>query len=359
MMLEIVVKHALGAFLLDAAFTAPAGVTAIFGTSGSGKTSILRSVAGLSPIDQGRIAVTNDVLYDTASGVNVAPHQRRIGYVFQDARLFPHMSVRQNLRFGGTFEEDRTVKLLGLDNILDRRPVNLSGGEQQRVAIGRALMSNPRLLLLDEPLASLDALRKAEVLPYLERLRDEMRLPMLYVSHDLSEVARLATTLVLLDQGQVRCAGPLQAMLSDPKLMPQFGVRAAGSVLRATVAGVDADDALTTLDTSAGQIILPGQLGAVGQKLRLRIIAQDVILAQEAPAKISALNVLPATIARLETGQGPGVAVVLQAGDEQILARVTRRSAKAMGLAVGQDIFAIIKATAIAPADVGRARKMD
>ncbi|WP_373635676.1 molybdenum ABC transporter ATP-binding protein [Yoonia sp. SS1-5] len=352
-MLDLRITKQLGDFHLDVTFDAPAGVTAIFGRSGSGKTSVVNAIAGLSLPDAGRIAIGEQVLFDTKNRINLRPQKRRTGYVFQDARLFPHMSVRQNLAYGGRHDWDRIIATLGLESLLDRRPAGLSGGEKQRVALGRALASDPQILLMDEPLAALDAPRKAEILPYLERLRDEVQIPIIYVSHDVSEVARLATTLVILDAGRVVANGPLGEVLSQPGTVPLLGVREAGAVIQTKIAGRLQDDGLTELAFSGGRLMLPGQFGKLGDRVRLRIAAQDVILATTRPAGISALNVLPVTITAMEQGRGPGVAVRLLAGEDPLLARVTRRSAQRMGLSVGQQVFAIIKATAVRPEDVG------
>lgn len=352
-MISVSIQKRLGDFHLETTFEAPAGVTAIFGPSGSGKTSVVNAFAGLMRPDAGRICVDGTVLFDAENRIDLPPQRRRIGYVFQDARLFPHMTVLRNLHYGGSHDAARIIDLLGLGDLLDRMPSGLSGGERQRVALGRALMCDPQMLLMDEPLAALDVPRKAEILPYIERLRDEVQIPILYVTHDVSEVARLATTLVILDAGKVATAGPVGKVLSQPELVPLLGVRAAGAVLTTKVAGRLLDDGLTELVFSGGRIILPGILGVLGQTVRLRIPAQDVILSREAPTGISALNVLPVEITRLEQGRGPGVIVGLKAGNDPLLARVTRRSAERMGLAVGQNIFAIIKATAVGPQDVG------
>ncbi|WP_411889400.1 molybdenum ABC transporter ATP-binding protein [Yoonia sp. SDW83-1] len=352
-MLQVRITKRLGDFTLDVDVTAPAGVTAIFGRSGSGKTSLVNAVAGLLRPDAGRIAVGDQVLFDSQTRQNLAPQKRRVGYVFQDARLFPHMNVQRNLTYGGDHDATRVIDVLGLGDLLQRRPAGLSGGERQRVALGRALMSDPQILLMDEPLAALDAPRKAEILPYIERLRDEVQVPILYVGHDMSEVARLASTLVVLERGSVVASGPAGDVLARPDAVPLLGVRDAGSVIIAKVAGRLLDDGLTEVAFSGGRIVLPGNLGRLGQKVRLRIPAQDVILAREAPKGISALNVLPVTITAIEQGRGPGVAVGLRAGNDQLLARVTRRSAKLMELAEGQQIFAIIKATAVGPEDIG------
>ena len=352
-MIGVDIQKQLGDFGLDARFDAPAGVTAIFGPSGSGKTSVVNAVAGLSKPDAGRITIGDAVLFDEGKRVNLTPQARRIGYVFQDARLFPHMTVIRNLRYGGTHDETRIIDVLGLGDLLDRMPANLSGGERQRVALGRALMCDPRLLLMDEPLAALDVARKAEILPYVERLRDDVKIPILYVSHDMSEVARLATTLVVMDKGRVATHGPLGEVLSQPDAVPLVGVRAAGAVISTKVAGRLLDDGLTELAFSGGRLILPGILGVLGQTVRLRIPAQDVILATEKPTGLSALNVLPVTVTKVAQGRGPGVAVGVQAGEDHLLARVTRRSAQRMGLTAGQKIYAIIKATAVGPEDIG------
>ena len=352
-MISAAIKKQQGAFTLDASFEAPAGVTAIFGPSGSGKTSIVNAFAGLLRPDSGRVTVGDTVLYDGDAGVNLPPQQRRVGYVFQDARLFPHLTVARNLHYGGSYDAARIIEVLGLGNLLDRMPASLSGGERQRVALGRALMCDPQLLLMDEPLAALDGPRKAEILPLIERLRDEVKIPILYVTHDVTEVARLATTLVIVEAGQVATVGPVGTVLSQPELVPLLGVQSAGAVLTTKVAGRLLDDGLTELVFSGGRLILPGLLGVLGQTVRLRIPAQDVILSRDAPKGLSALNVLPVEITQITPGRGPGVVVGLKAGEDPLLARVTRRSAARMELAVGQKIYAIIKATAVGPENVG------
>ena len=352
-MLDIAVTRRQGDFTLDAAFTAPPGVTALFGRSGSGKTTLVNIVAGLRAADSGHVRLGETVLMDSTRGIDLPVHRRRIGYVFQDARLFPHMTVAQNLRYGGTHDADRLIALLGLGGLLTRFPAHLSGGEKQRVALARALMSDPQLLLLDEPLAALDEARKAEVMPYLEQLRDEVRVPMIYVSHAMSEVARMATTLVVLHEGRVVRAGPLDTVLSDPAAVPLLGVRDAGATLTAVVIAHDPDDQLTTLRWGGDTLVLPGLLGRIGDTLRLRIPAQDVMLARERPAAISALNIVPVIVTSLEEGRGPGVAVGLRAGEDRLLARITRRSARALALQPGEALFAILKATAVARDDIG------
>lgn len=345
-MLKVHVAKSFGGFTLDAAFDVPAGVTAIFGPSGSGKTSLIRAVAGLLPCE------TADVELSGVQISGLATRKRKIGYVFQDARLFPHMTVLKNLRYGGSHDEDAVIAVLGLNEVLDRYPSSLSGGEKQRVALGRALMSAPEMLLLDEPLSALDGPRKAEVLPYLEALRDQTDIPILYVSHDMGEVARLARNIVVLDAGQVVLSGALEDVLADPAAVPFLGLHDSGSVLTGRVVG-HADDGLTKVETGAGALWIPGQVGRAGGYIRVRIPAQDVILSRSAPHDMSALNVLSVSITGLERGKGPGVIVALRAGNDRLLARITKRSCDALGLSEGMQVFAILKATAIAPNDVG------
>lgn len=358
--LSLRLQHRFPGLALDVAFEAPAGITALFGASGAGKTTVVNAVAGLLRPDRGRIAVEGALLLDTEAGLCLPPHRRRIGYVFQDARLFPHLSVAANLRYGARFapgptppgEFDRVTEMLGITALLARRPAALSGGERSRVALGRALLSRPRLLLMDEPLAALDAARKAEILPWIERLRDEARVPILYVTHSAAELARLATTVVLLDRGRVTRTGPVAEVLSDPEAAPGLGLREAGGVLTATVEQHDADG-LTRLATSAGPLWLPRIAAPPGQSLRVRIEAQDVILARARPEGLSALNILPATVLQVRLGDGPGALVQLRLGDEAILARLTRRSVAALGLAPGVACHAVIKSVAVAKGDVG------
>lgn len=349
-MLDVRIKHAFSGFSLDVAFEAPAGITALFGRSGAGKTSVVRAVAGVLRADTARVVVAGDVLEDAATRLPVP--QRRVGYVFQDPRLFPHMSVRANLRYGmrgGAM--DPVTDMLGIAHLLDRRPGTLSGGEAQRVAIGRALLSQPRLLLLDEPLAALDEARKAEILPYIERLRDEAGVPILYVSHSVQEIARLATTVVALEAGRVVRVGPAVDVLSDPDVVPTLGVREAGALVCATVTAHHADG-LTELAWSAGRLLLPKVPFAVGARIRIRIEAQDIMLAASHPKGISALNVVPVTARTLRSGAGPGVLIQLQAGEDLILARVTQRSATAMGLSEGWQGYAVLKSVAVAAGNI-------
>lgn len=360
MSLEVAIRHRLGAFALDVDFAAPGGVTVLFGRSGSGKTSVVSAIAGLLRPEAGHVRLEGRTLFDSSAGIDVPAHRRRTGTVFQEHRLFPHLSVRGNLDYArrvtgrrGSATLADTAEMLGIGHLLDRRPGALSGGEAQRVAIGRALLSAPEILLMDEPLASLDAARRAEILPYLERLRDHAGLPILYVSHDLSEVARLASHLVVMEDGTVVRAGAPDALMADPGLVHLMGLRQAGAVLSATVAG-HAEDGVSELVISGGRLFLPRIEAAPGTRLRVRILAQDVMLALEPPRAISALNVLPVEIRELRFGGGPGVTAQLSAGDDMLLARITRRSAEALGLAVGTRCYAVLKSVAVAPTDIGR-----
>ena len=366
MSLDVHIQHRLGAFEMDVAFTAPGGITALFGPSGSGKTTVINAVAGLLRPDSGRIGVNGTVLLDTQTGYAVPAHRRRVGYVFQEARLFPHLTVRQNLAFGrwfaprgqqGRAEMDHVIEMLGIGHLCDRRPGGLSGGEKQRVAIGRALLAAPRVLLMDEPLAALDERRKDGIIPYLERLRDETRVPILYVSHAVSEVARLATSIAAIADGRILRTGPADAVLADPDAVPLLGVREAGAVLPARIVSHDSHDGLTELAVSAGRLFLPRIHAAPGTALRVRIAAHDIILARTPPEAISALNILPATVTAIHEGKGPGAAVGLRAGDDNLLARITYRSLQQLGLRPGVTCYAILKSTSIAPRDIGADRR--
>lgn len=356
MSLDLKLRHRFGAFALDIDLAAPAGVTALYGRSGAGKSSVVNAIAGLLRVDEGRIALGGRVLQDSATGLWVPTHRRKVGYVFQDDRLFPHMTVRQNILYGAPSGADPSpvVDLLDIGQLLDRRPAGLSGGEAQRVAIARALMSGPEILLMDEPLASLDAERKAAILPYLARLRDEARLPILYVSHALEEVAQLANTLVLIGDGRVIAKGAVTEILSDPALARHVGIRGAGAVIEARIARHH-EDGLTELMAPGGPLYVPGRIGQPGQNVRLRIEAQDVMLSIDRPTGISALNVMECSISDLKEGDGPGVLVQLTAGDgkARVLSRITRRSADALGLRIGMPIHAVVKTVSVAPGDIG------
>jgi molybdate transport system ATP-binding protein len=353
-MLEVALRHRYGrnGFALEAAFgVAEAGVTALFGPSGCGKSTILAAVAGLLRPDSGRVVLDGIVLLDTARGIALPPEHRRCGVVFQDARLFPHLSVTGNLRYGQKrappgatgpgFEE--VVALLGLAALLERRPAGLSGGERQRVALGRALLARPRLLLMDEPLAALDAGRRAEVLPFLARLRDAAGLPILYVTHALEEVDALADRLVLLQDGRVLAEGGVEALTARTDL-PLAARRDAGTLLACQVGGTD-PGGLTRLDFAGGTLLSTARPEPVGTRLRLRIRARDVAVATEEPRGLSTRNILAAEIAAITPGSGPQeVFLQLAIGPSRLLARVTQDSVSRLGLRPGMRVWALLKA---------------
>jgi molybdate transport system ATP-binding protein len=355
MTLAVDIRHRLGNFQLDASFTTAGGLVALFGRSGSGKTSIINIIAGLIRPDQGRVAIGDEVLVDTAQGAFVPLHRRRIGYVFQEGRLFPHLSVRQNLLYGRWFvphadrrdDLSRVVDLLGIGSILERAPGKLSGGEKQRVAIGRALLASPRLLLMDEPLASLDEARKAEILPYIERLRDQSRVPIVYVSHSIAEVARLASSIVLLSDGKVAAAGPTSEIMHRIDLFPLTGRAEAGAIIDAIVERHDEAFGLTELRSRAGLWKLPRLDAPIGTRLRLRVRARDVMLAGSAPPDLSALNVLPGVVSAVGVGEGPIVDIRLDCNGEALLARLTRYSVERLGIAPGAQVYALVKSVAL------------
>jgi len=353
--LEVDVALSRPSFELAASFRTGPGVTALFGRSGSGKTTLVNMVAGLVRPDRGRILVDGRALFDSAARIDLPSHRRRVGYVFQESRLFPHLTVRQNLLYGSWFRGqsfrlgsiDQIVELLGIGDLLMRRPASLSGGEKQRVSIGRAVLSDPAMLLMDEPLASLDEARKGEILPYLERLRDELDLPILYVSHSVPEVVRLATTMIVLSAGKVLANGPVEEVMGRPELFPAAGRYEAGSVLDARVVAHDAEFGLTELETAGGVLRVPRLDNAVGSRLRVLIRARDVMIATERPHQISALNILAGRIVALQDDGRPIGEATIAVGEGAIRARITRRSMSQLGLAPGREVFAVVKTVAI------------
>ncbi len=350
-MIGVELRHrfAPGGFALDLAFQAPArGVTALFGPSGCGKSSVLAAVAGLLRPREGRVALDGAMLLDTAGGIFLPPEQRRCAMVFQDARLFPHLSVASNLRYGlrrapaGAAGPgfDEVVALLGLEALLRRRPWGLSGGERQRVALGRALLARPRLLLLDEPLAALDAPRRAEILPFLARLRDAAAAPMLYVTHALEEVDALADHLVLLDGGRVADSGPVAQVAARPG-GPLAARRDAGVLLPCEV--LEAGP-LARLRFPGGELRATGHPGPPGARLRVRLRARDVAVATVPPRGLSIRNALPATLAGIRPA-GPGEALLeLAIGPSTLLARVSQAAVAELALRPGQPVWALVKA---------------
>ena len=355
MTLEVDVFKRLGEFVLDARFVSDGRITALFGRSGAGKTSLVNTLAGLIRPERGRIAVDGHVLFDHASGLFVPPHRRRIGYVFQEGRLFPHLTVRQNLLYGQWFTPrserreglDHVLDLLSLAPLLDRRPGLLSGGEKQRVALGRALLTSPRLLLMDEPLASLDAARKEEVLPYIERLRDETGIPVVYVSHSVAEVVRLANTIAVLSDGRVEAAGPAGTIMSRLDLIRTIGREEAGAILETKVEGLDPTSGLTVLRSAAGDLYAPRVDLAPGAVIRVRVRARDVMIATAPLTDLSALNVLEGTVSEIGPLDGPAVEIRVDCRGEAIVACLTRHSVARLRLTPGLRVYAMIKAIAL------------
>jgi molybdate transport system ATP-binding protein len=343
-------------FTLDVDLHLPGrGVTALFGPSGCGKTTCLRAIAGLTRAQPGRVVVHGEVWQDDAQRIWLAPHERGLGYVFQEASLFDHLNVRGNITYGlkrtpparRQVALEQAVELLGIGHLMERKPQALSGGERQRVAIARALATSPRLLLMDEPLAALDAQRKAEVLPYLESLHRTLDIPVLYVSHAIDEVARLAGHMVLMREGRVLAQGSTSELITRLDLPLAHG-DAAATVIEGTVQQHDAHDHITTVGFSGGQLLLVSPTArAPGDALRLRVQARDVSLALAAPEDSSILNILPATVVALAEDSPGQCMVALDAGATRLLARVTQRSAQALALAPGSGVFAQIKGIAI------------
>ncbi len=344
-----------GAFRLDVDLDLPQrGISALFGHSGSGKTTILRAIAGLERAPGGYVALGGEVWQDDARGVFVPVHRRALGYVFQEASLFPHLSVRANLEFGRRrvpvherrFDLAPVTDLLGIVSLLERRPDGLSGGERQRVAIARALLASPRLLLMDEPLAALDLRRKLEILPYLERMHEELAIPIVYVSHAPDEVARLADHLVLLDDGKAVASGPLTETLARVDLPPSFADDA-GVVLDTRLAGHE-EDSLSRLEFAGGALFVGQRREAIGTHLRCRIHARDVSLALEQPQGTSIVNRLPAVVTAVAATGTPGhVLVQLRIGASPLLARITARSRRELGIEPGLHLWAQIKGVAL------------
>jgi molybdate transport system ATP-binding protein len=362
MSLKVAVEKRLGSFLLDVAFDAPTpGIVALFGPSGCGKSTTINIIAGLLVPDHGEISLGGDVLLDTRRKIAIAAEQRGIGYVFQDARLFPHLNVASNLRYAQRRAQrapyvslERVLAMLDLEPLLSRRVHRLSGGERQRVALGRALLSQPRLLLLDEPLAALDRDRREEVLPYLETLRDQLSIPMIYVSHQFDEVLRLATHIVLMQAGKVAAEGGITQMSLDPKLRALIGPDAVGAVIDGTVIGEDGASGLTRVRVGNGELKIEAARLVAGARMRVQLLARDVIVATRMPQYLSVRNCLPGVVTAIDddgTGKGGDlgsdlVSIDIGAG-ASILARVTRAATHELELAVGAGVWALVKAVSL------------
>jgi len=351
-MLQVSVTRRRPGFNLEANFAAPTpGVIALFGRSGSGKSTLVDIISGLLRPDTGEIRLDDELLTDTRRGVAVPVEQRRIGYVFQDARLFPHLTVLGNLRYGERrasapkfIGPDEVITLLALGSLLGRRPRQLSGGERQRVALGRALLAQPRLLLLDEPLASLDVPRREEVLPYLEALRDRLSIPMVYVSHQFEEVLRLATHVVLLEAGQVLAEGPVDAMSLCPELQSIVGPDLVGAVVEGLVTRLNTETGSAELAVGAGTLQVSLRDVPLGARVRLQLLARDIILATQPVQGLSVRNALASTVTAISDDDYGAVLVRLDVGGAIVLARITQSARRALNLRPGDAVWALVKA---------------
>lgn len=366
-MIEIRVYKRFGSFQLAAEFAVPeSGVIAFFGRSGSGKTSLINTIAGIARPDEGRIRIGDRTFFDSDAGLNLPIERRDVGYVFQDSRLFPHLTVESNLKYGlkrtrgrsQPIDFDTVVGLLDILPVLGRRPHTLSGGERQRVALGRALLAQPRLLLMDEPLASLDAPRKAEILPYIERLRDEFRLPIIYVSHAIEEIVRLADHVVALSDGKVEAAGPLQDIMARPELAPILGRFEAGAMIDCTVVRHDVHYGLSVLAFADGQLRVPLVDLPEGMALRVRVRARDVSLALSRPMDVSIANRLPGEVVEIFERESPYADVVVNLGQTRVRALITRESVDRLALQVGVRVWAMVKTVAFDGRALGLRRSL-
>ena len=342
-------------FTLDTECTFPAhGMTGIFGQSGSGKTTLLRCIAGLEPSARGRLNVNGEVWQNSDDDVSVPPYRRSIGYVFQDARLFPYLDVEANLHYGmrrnrsndSRVDFQQVTELMELGGMLHRRPNQLSGGEAQRVAIARALLRAPRLVLMDEPLAALDIMRREEIFPFLDRLHAELELPVLYVSHSIDEVCRLCDYLIVMQAGRIQASDELPIVLEQLDL-PALAGDEVSSVIDGEIIEYDTVYDLTMVRFSGGQLLLPGDHGPIDRPLRLRIRANDVSLCRTVPEQSTILNILPATVREIRMEQGAYMRIGLVLGSDSLTARITRRSGDALNLSPGDQLFAQIKGLAV------------
>jgi len=324
---------------------------------------VINAIAGITRPLRGSIRINDWALFDAAKGIDLPPEERRTGFVFQDSLLFPHMDVESNLLYGQRLrpaedrfiDKERVVELLGLGALLRRKPTALSGGERQRVAIGRALLAQPRILLMDEPLAALDVPRKTEILDYIERLRDELNIPIVYVSHSVTEITRLADTVVVLSEGRCLAVGDVDEVMGRLDLKPATGRYEAGSVFDTRVAAHDPDDQLTTLAFGGGQLIVPHLDADIGERVRARIRARDVSLSIHKPTGLSILNLLPARVTAIDAEAGPIVDLQLMVGSVTLVARITRRSFQQLGIHTGQELYALVKAVSFDQRSVGYA----
>lgn len=356
-MIDVDIEQRLDAFELSVRFAVDAPIVGLFGRSGAGKTSVVNAIAGIAAPTRGVIRINDRVLLDTARGVSVPPERRRVGYVFQDPLLFPHRDVQANLMYGRnrcppaerTTDPQLIVELLGLRALLHRRPATLSGGERQRVSIGRALLAQPRILLMDEPLAGLDDARKEEILAYVERLRDDLRIPIVYVSHSVDEIARLADVVVVLSDGRCANVGDVGTVMRAAAGTDVRYGDATGSLVETRVASHDSAHQLTHLAFDGGELVVPQLDVRVGERVRARILARDVSIATVRPVGISIVNILSAIVTDIRDDGGSSADVDLAVGASALTARVTRRSVNELGLRVGLQVHALAKAVSFEP----------
>lgn len=354
-MISVDIAKRLDDFTLDVAFEAGGGVTALFGRSGAGKSTIVKAIAGLIRPERGRIQIGDTVLFDSSRRVNVSVQRRRAGVVFQDGRLFPHLNVRENLLYGfarakgeKAIDADSVIRTLGIEALLERKPFTLSGGERQRVAVGRALLAQPRVLLMDEPLASLDAARKADVLPYLEALNARFGIPIIYVTHDADEVLRLASDVVLLAAGKVAASGTLGDVTSRLDLPAEAETLGLGTILEGRVERHDTARGLTSVATAAGAFKVPLMAREVGARVAIRVAARDVSLALARPSAISVQNMFDAVVQEVHAAAPHVVRLALTVGQGRLVAEVTADAVERLKLAPGATVVALVKSVALA-----------
>jgi molybdate transport system ATP-binding protein len=355
LMLRVTVEKQWGSFRLNVRFELPTpGVVALFGPSGCGKSTTINLIAGLVEADRGEVTLDDTVLLDTRRNIHVAAERRRIGYVFQDSKLFPHLSVAANLRYAqkraiGTpyVSLQAVTSLLGLAPLMQRRTHRLSGGERQRVAIGRALLTQPRLLLLDEPLASLDRERREELLPYLESLRDQLAIPMVYVSHDFDEVLRLATHIVLMESGSVIAQGSIGKMSLDRRLRALIGPEAVGAIIDGEVLGEDAASGMSRVRVGNGELKVQACGMAAGATVRVQLLARDIIVSTQMPQHLSVRNNLRGFITAVSGDDAHTDLIAIDIGGTDVLARVTKAATRELALRPGMAAWALVKSVSL------------
>jgi molybdate transport system ATP-binding protein len=348
---------------LDVAFRVqPGELLALVGHSGSGKTTLLRTIAGLWRPEVARVTVDGTAWLDTAAGVTLPSHRRRVGIVFQNYALFPHMTAARNVMAAmdapEAGEAERLLDLVNLSGLSDRKPAQLSGGQQQRVAVARALARRPQALLLDEPFSAVDRATREKLYGEIIALRAHLRMPVVLVTHDVNEAQLLADRMVVIEKGRVVREGTTAQVMADPDALRAMGIREVAAMLPATVAE-HLPDGLTRLDAPTGPLFLPTVEGAPGTRVRVRIMAHEVILSRARPEGLSAQNIIAGTVVRIVTGGGPGMMVHVAVGDHEILARITRRAAEQLGLHPGDTVHAILKSMSVARDHVARARNDD